>query len=160
MKLFVKNILSMLGLSLFSCNSNENSNVTNVPLDQIHPNRIVHDTLSKEQITQITKIQTTFAEVNPSTLEETIRNFQRDQNPDNEIRSWLTMAAVYEKFISSKPVMEISKKKEVYKLILFRSMMPPAQAKQQAALQILTPHEVDEILNAYPEAPSPLKVKY
>jgi hypothetical protein len=90
MKLFAKNIyLTLCGLGLFSCASKQNSPVKTVRADQIQPNRIVHDTLSTEQIAQIKKIQVTFAEVNPSTLDETITNFKRDQNPDNEINEWL-----------------------------------------------------------------------
>jgi hypothetical protein len=159
MKLFAKNIyLMLLGSGLFSCNSNTGSPVKTVRADQILPNRIVHDTLSTEQIAQIKKIHSTFAEVNPSTLDETITNFQRDQNPDNEISTWLSMAFAYEKFLGAKPAMELSKKREVYKLVLLRSMMDAAQAKHQAASQILTTQEIDEILSYYDKAPSPLKV--
>jgi hypothetical protein len=161
MKLFAKNIyLTLCGLGLFSCASKQNSPVKTVRADQIQPNRIVHDTLSTEQIAQIKKIQVTFAEVNPSTLDETITNFKRDQNPDNEINEWLGMAAAYEKFLSAKPSMELSKKKEAYKLILLRSMMDAEQAKQQAGLQLLTTQEIDEILSYYDKAPSPLKVSH
>ncbi len=156
MKLFFKTIyLKLLGLSLFSCQSKPDNSVANL---RIQPNQIVHDTLSAEQIAKIKKIQATFAEVNPSTLAETLVNFQRDQNPDNEIQDWLMMAAVYENFLKTQPAMTIPKKQEVYKLVLFRSMMDPAEAKKQAALKILTTQEIDAILNAYDKAPNPLKV--
>jgi hypothetical protein len=56
--------------------------------------------------------------------------------------------------------MELSKKKEAYKLILLRSMMDAEQAKQQAGLQLLTTQEIDEILSYYDKAPSPLKVSH
>ena len=73
-------LLAVLGVTFFSCKTNdtsESSNVKTVDVNDLTLSPVVHDTLSPCQLERITKIQTTFSEVNPSTLEETITNFKR-----------------------------------------------------------------------------------
>lgn len=82
----MKAVNTILLILLFSCNQqNENNKIVNLDSDQIQLGEIVHDTLSAEQIIKIKHIQSTFQEVYPTTLDETISNFKRDQNPYNEI---------------------------------------------------------------------------
>lgn len=83
------------------------------------------------QLEKIMRIQRIFAEVNPSTLEETIDDFKRDQNPDSEIATWLAMANAYEKITLNNKGLDINKKGEAYKLILMRSMENEADAKAE-----------------------------
>lgn len=84
----------IIGLTLFSCKTNdkvENPNVQTINTNDLTLSPVVHDTLNSDQIEKITQIQKAFSEVNPSTLEETITNFKRDRNPDNEIAIWLAV---------------------------------------------------------------------
>ncbi|HMK04141.1 MAG TPA: hypothetical protein VK489_08120 [Ferruginibacter sp.] len=119
-----------------------------------------HDTLSSQQLKKIKKIHETFAEVNPASLEETITNFKRDLNPDNEISVWLSMAAAYEKFILLKGQnVDLKIKEEAFKLILMRSMMPEEEAKAKSDLKILSHKDVQIILNYYNQAPKPITVE-
>ncbi|MEZ0129245.1 hypothetical protein AB9T88_05470, partial [Flavobacterium sp. LBUM151] len=60
-----------------------------VNIDTIKQGPIVHNELSNDQLEKIKKIQTTFSDVYKISLEETITNFKRDRNPDNEIEIWL-----------------------------------------------------------------------
>lgn len=137
-------------LTTFSCHSSEKSETQMANIDSLVIGPEVHDTLSVEQMTKIKKIFTTFSEVNPSTLEETISNFKRDLNPDNEIEIWLNMASTYENFVSTRPSkLDHDKKKEVYKLILIRSMMSADEAISQAKLTLLNDNEIKEILDNY-----------
>ncbi len=154
--------MTILGLTLFSCKTNnksENSNVQTINANDLTLSPIVHDTLSSDQIEKIKKIQKTFSEVNPSSLEETITNFKRDRNPDNEIAIWLAMANAYEKFTSKNPSIDISKKKEAYGLILIRSMENEESTKVKADLKLLTDKEVSEILSYYILEAKPLTVE-
>ncbi len=120
---------------------------------------VVHDSLTTNQIDKIKKIQSTFAEVYPVSLEETITNFKRDQNPDSEIDIWLQMAEAYEKYLTSKQIkLDLNTKKEVYKLILSRSMMSDEEAISNSKLTILTEKEAKEVLSYYSATPDPIDV--
>lgn len=118
--------------------------------NDIHVNEIVHDSLTTEQVQKVKRIQSTFAEVYPVSLDETITNFKRDQNPDSEIDIWLQMADAYQKYLSSKQSkLDLGTKKEVYKLILSRSMMPDDEAIANSKLTILTERDAREVLSYY-----------
>ena len=155
-------LLTIFGLTLFSCKTNdksEKSNVQTVNVNDLTLSPVVHDTLNSDQIEKITKIQTAFSEVNPSTLEETITNFKRDRNPENEIDIWLAMANAYEKFTAKNKSIDINKKKEAYGLILMRSMENEEGAKAKSNLKLLTDKEVSEIFSYYNLEAKPITVE-
>lgn len=155
-------LLIIFGLTIFSCNTNdksENSSVKTINANDLTLSPVVHDSLSADQIEKITKIQTTFSEVNPSTLEETILNFKRDRNPDNEIAIWLAMAKAYEKFTLKHKSIDINKKKEAFGLILMRSMENEESVKANASLVLLTDEEVSEIFSYYNLEAKPITVE-
>ena len=158
---FIAILVIIFSLTMYSCNTNAKSSDTQtVSIDSLTMSPEVHDSLNDDQTTKVKKIYNAFSEVNPSTLEETISNFKRDQNPDNEINVWLNMATTYENFISTRPSkLDLDKKKEVYKLILIRSMMSADEAKSQAGLKLLNDSEIKEILDGYDNAPKPIIVE-
>jgi hypothetical protein len=153
-------------LSLLSCNNgnkqdNKEEVIQTMDPKDIRISPVVHDTLSKTQLEEIKRIQEVFAEVNPSTLEETITDFKRDKNPDNEIAIWLQMAAAYEKFTSkSAATLDLEKKKEAYKLILMRSMASEKEALKGTDIKLLTEQEIADIFSYYQSAPKPLTVEH
>ena len=127
--------------------------------NDIRVSEVVHDSLTTDQVQRIKKIQSTFAEVYPVSLEETITNFKRDQNPDSEIEIWLQMANAYEKYLNRKDgKLDLNKKKEVYKLILSRSMMSDEEAITNSKLSILTEKDAKEVLSYYNLKPAPIDV--
>lgn len=156
----MKAINTILLILLFSCNpKKENNEIVNLDSDQIKIGEIVHDTLSADNLIKIKHIQSTFQEVYPSTLEETINNFKRDQNPDNEIAIWLDMSSAYKKYLMSKnDKLDLPRKREVFKLLLSRSMMPSNEAILNAELKILDENEANKVLSFYTESPKPIKV--
>ena len=158
---FIAILVIIFSLTMYSCNTNAKSSDTQtVSIDSLTMSPEVHDSLNDDQTTKVKKIYNAFSEVNPSTLEETISNFKRDQNPNNEINVWLNMATTYENFISTRPSkLDLDKKKEVYKLILIRSMMSADEAKSQAGLKLLNDSEIKEILDGYDNAPKPIIVE-
>jgi DNA polymerase III delta prime subunit len=155
-------IVIIISVGLTSCQKkgDKKAETDKIEIQNLELNDIVHDSLTTEQLKDIKTIQKAFAEVNSSTLEETILNFKRDQHPDSEIVIWLAMAGAYEKFIlsSGKP-MDLSKKKEAYDLILLRSMMTEAEVVKQMKSTSLTEKEVKEIFSYYTASHEPLKVK-
>ena len=140
----------LLILTIFSCKTKEEPE-TPKPLapQELTPGPIVHDTLTTDQLKKIETIQQTFAEVNPSTLEETIDDFKRDQHPDREIESWLAMAHAYGKFTTKHKGLDLNKKTEAYRLILMRSMEDETNARAEIGLKYLTDKEVKEIFSYY-----------
>jgi hypothetical protein len=154
----------VFGLTVFSCKEKEKARPLPTTIGKIDPNEltpspIVHETLSPDQMEKIMTIQRVFAEVNPSTLEETIDDFKRDKNPDSEIATWLAMANAYEKFTVNHKPLDINKKVEAYKLILMRSMENEADAKAETNLKFLTDKEVAEIFSYYILEAQPITVK-
>lgn len=149
------------GLTASACNSNHQNEQESMKVDvsTLHVSPVVHDTLSPTQLGKIRFIHNTFAEVQPGTLEETITDFKRDQNPDNEIAIWLSMANAYHKFAQKKDSnLDIASKKEAYKLILLRSEMSSKEAVAEAKPKLLSVADVSDILGFYDQAPEPIKV--
>lgn len=143
-----------------SCNfKKEEDNTQTIDPKNIQLNEVIHDSLSKEQIHKIKKIQSTFAEVYRLSLEETITNFKRDQNPDSEIAIWLEMADNYEKYLTSEKNLDLKTKKEVFKLILSRSMMPEEEAIENSNLEILTKEKAKKVLSYYSLNADPIDIK-
>ncbi|RYE38293.1 MAG: hypothetical protein EOP48_27330, partial [Sphingobacteriales bacterium] len=98
------------------------------------------------QINKITKIHSTFAEVDTSSLENVITDFKRDLNPDSEIDIWLQMADAYESNIKGKN-RTLEQKKEIYKLILSRSMMSSEEVLKNLELKEISQPEAKEVLS-------------
>ncbi len=159
----MKNFIFILSvvLGFYSCNpsKDEKQNIQMINPNNIQISEVVHDTLAKEQIDKIKIIQSTFAEVYPVSLEETITNFKRDQNPDSEIAIWLQMAEAYKKYISYKQdKLDLNTKEEVFKLILSRSMMSDEEAITNSKLTVLTEKEAKKVLSFYTISPDPIDI--
>lgn len=160
----INNIILLAGLllilvSIFTSykKAQKNKSLKSINPNDLIPGPIVHDQLSDEQIEKITKIQSAFSDVYQISLDETITNFKRDRNPDNEIRVWLNMMQAYEKFISKDPEITVEKKSEVFKLILTRSMMDENKVRNQADFKILNENEINEIFGYYNLESKPVK---
>lgn len=153
-------LLVLLAIIISSCDFKKaEDNIQTIDPENIRINEVVHDSLSEEQIYKIEKIQSTFAEVYPVSLEETMTNFKRDQNPDSEIEVWLEMAKAYEKYLNSEAKLDLKTKKEAFKLILSRSMMPEEKAIENANLEILTKEKARKVLSYYSLKADPLDVE-
>ena len=142
--------------SFCSCNlsSDKKENTVTINPKDIQISDVRHDSLTADQIDKIKVIQATFEDVYPVSLEETITNFKRDLNPDKEISIWLHMSEAYKKYLKDKDNFKFEAKKEVFKLILSRSMMPNDEAIINAKLTILTEKDAKEILSFYDSAQS------
>ncbi len=153
--------LLLILISIFSSyrKTQKGKNIQTFNPNELTPEPIVHDKLTDDQIEKIKKIQSTFSDVYPISLEDTITNFKRDRNPDNEIRVWFNMMQAYEKFISKGSEITLEKKSEVFKLILLRSMMDESQVRSQTECKILTEIEINEIFEYYTFESKPLIIE-
>lgn len=159
MKEFLYLLITILFLS--SCNSESDKQKETQLIDpnEIRINEVVHETLTSDQLAKIKKIHSTFQEVDKISLEETITDFKRDLNPDNEIKIWLTMAEAYQNYLDSKKgKIDLNTKIEVYGLILSRSMMPDEEAIKNSNLKILSKKEAEKVLSFYKAEPDPIDV--
>lgn len=157
--IFTVSIIILATIFYLYSQGQKNESVKTLNPNELRPGPIVHEELSAEQTEKIKKIHSAFADVYTISLEETITNFKRDRNPDNEINIWLNMLSAYEKFISKEPEIKLDKKTEVFKLILMRSMMDEKEAKTETACKILTETEISEIFNYYKLESKPITIE-
>ena len=98
-----------------------------------------------------------FHEVDPSSLEGWKEDFQRDSNPDSEIKIWENMAAAYEAFTTSREL-SIDAKKDAYQVVMLRSAASEPDVLAHLKLKVLTEADAKEIMAHFSGAPEPIKV--
>ncbi|WP_299098468.1 hypothetical protein [uncultured Winogradskyella sp.] len=162
-KIFIASLLTFL---VFSCKesttkniSTEKINTAETGLENLIQAPIVNDALSDEQLNNISHIHKTFNEVFPVSLEETIANFKRDENPSEEITIWLAMANAYESFVTKDSNnLTLDKKKEVFKAVFIRSMMSEDEFIQKEIdnFRRLSKDDINYILQHYKLQPKPI----
>ena len=152
----IKLLLIIISI-IFLTACNERNELKTIDPNKIKLNEVVHDTLTSEQIKKITKIHSIFKEVDTTSLENVITNFKRDLNPNSEIDIWLQMANAYESYMSGKN-RTLEQKKEIYKLILSRSMMSSEEVLENLELKEMSQPEAKEVLSHYRENPIPIRV--
>ncbi|WP_064965802.1 hypothetical protein [Tenacibaculum ovolyticum] len=155
-------LIAILTTSIISCKENKTSNSNNkiTNIENLIPGPIVHESLSNQQLEKIKFIQKTFNEVYPFSLEKTITNFKRDQNPDNEINVWLGMSKAFQMFaLKNSREEKLKFRKEAFKLILMRSMMTEEEAINSSELKVLSEKEIQEILKNYTLEAKPITLR-
>lgn len=73
-------------------------------------------------IERVRKYKEILKEVETSSLEETVSNFQRDLLPERELKIWEKIASHYELKVKNNPSWGISKKKELFAEVLRSTM--------------------------------------
>lgn len=116
-----------------------------VRVDSLKPGPIRHERLSDKQIARLRRIHETFSEVDGFTYEERESSFTRDSDPDRELDIWEALASAYARFCDSREL-SLDAKREVYGLLLRRSMCSAEEALRDANLKLLSPEVALEIL--------------
>lgn len=94
-----------------------------VNIKDISPNGPIRTPLLPEGfIERVRKFKKILEEVETTTLEHTVLNFQRDNDPEKELRIWEHIADTYQKFINENSNFSLEQKKEALKVILGLSM--------------------------------------
>lgn len=73
-------------------------------------------------IKRVQKFKKILAEVEKTTLEQTIANFQQDRHPERELKIWEHITSNYQNFIISNPNLTLEEKKDVFKVLISLSM--------------------------------------
>ncbi|OGN09586.1 MAG: hypothetical protein A3J46_02395 [Candidatus Yanofskybacteria bacterium RIFCSPHIGHO2_02_FULL_41_11] len=82
-------------------------------------------------------------EVETSSLEETVANFQRDLTPEKELLIWEHIASTYDGFVS-KLSLNLDAKKEAFSILLGFSM-----GLNSHGPKYLNANQADELINSY-----------
>ncbi|WP_353777421.1 hypothetical protein [Winogradskyella sp. 3972H.M.0a.05] len=147
-------IIAAIGIILLivSCGSKtkkEERETIMIDPSELIPGPIQHKDLSENQLTKIKSIHKTFEEVYPISLEETITNFKRDLNIDKEINLWLKMEETFQNIINEKEYGKTEERKEVFKIILMRTMMPKHEVKSNLEIKELSENDADYVLDEF-----------
>lgn len=155
----MKNTLTLIVvLILFvSCNLDQAIREPTIVEKQITvASQAKEDSLTTLQIEKIKSFHSILKEVCESSLEEMINDFKKDPNADVEIAIWTRIANAYEKCIkiwNYKPKLEM--KKEIFQLMLNRSMTTDEEAIKSVKPVLLSEKEIQVVLNFYNAEPDP-----
>ena len=125
--------------------SDGNSRVEWVDPSTIQPGPIRRDTLNDEQMARIRALQTVFVEVDGQTVEQWVDNFKRDADPDKELRVWERMAKAYRAYCDGKQL-SATAKKDVYRIVLLRSMAPEHEVLDKVKLSELSRDDASAVM--------------
>lgn len=154
----MKNRLIILALTsallfVISCNDNtkEGNEAITAETNNLNANAFENLELTSSQTENIQLIHHAFEDVYPVSYEETLNNFKKDLNIDREIELWLIMKSTYEQVLREKDFTGLEQKREVFQLILLRTMMRNEEVKQKVIINELDPEDVDYVLEKFEE---------
>src|ERR1700730_5437120 len=141
-------ILALLPVFLCSCSHDKQSASSErwVKTDEVKPQPTRQSTLTNEQLVRIRKIQTSLAEVDNSSLGKWIQDFEKDRNPEKDIRVWEFIQAAYKMYCSTH-VLAAEAKKEVVGILLLRSATSnQTEILRRANLKKLTRKQAQDVM--------------
>lgn len=83
---------------------------------------IRHATLPDDFIERVKNFKQAITEVDKTTLEATLENFQRDLNPEKELYLWEHIAKIYQWSVVANAGLSLAQKKELFGLIIMLSL--------------------------------------
>ena len=146
MRSILSSLLNFFGVSRKDKGQEQNSKW--VDPASLKPGQIKHERLSSGQMERIHKLRDTLAEVHHSPLEKWIDDFKRDADPDKELAVWERIADGYTRYCSRKPL-SVEAKKDVFQLLLLRSMASEQEVLNHIKLKTLTIDEAKETLREF-----------
>ena len=96
--------------------------VKKVKISELKTGPIRHEKLPDGFIVRVQKYKVKLKEVDATSLEEAVSNFQRDLHPENELRIWEVIAYQYEKEVEANPRWTTKEKKDCLGKLLFSTM--------------------------------------
>jgi hypothetical protein len=111
----------------------------------IQPGPSWHDALTPAQLDRIRELQTVFSEVDGQTFEQRVEGFKHDLNIDRELSIWGVMAKAYSSYCA-KHSLTPAGKKEVFQVVLLRSMASEEDVLSRLELTVITKADAIEIM--------------
>ena len=118
--------------------------IKKVKISDLKQGSIKHPNLPNEMIERIKAFKGILAEVEPSSLEETIDGFQRDLTPEKEVKIWELIAGVYRGYITEKSLTDLAVKKEVFSVIL--QVSTGAKENELQNIKLLNKEQIENIV--------------
>jgi hypothetical protein len=118
---------------------------------------VQHVLLPPPLVERIKRVHQIFADVEGTPLEKWLDDFKRDLDPEENVRIWEDMAVAYEKYLAGREV-PVEIRKEVFGVVLFRSMASEQDVLSRIKLRRLTPDDARKIMAGYPSAPAPITI--
>ena len=83
---------------------------------------IRHTELSAALVARIKAYKRILDDVDAATLQQTIDNFKRDSNPENELVVWERIAGTYQLYLTENPTTDFATRRDVYAVLVGASM--------------------------------------
>ena len=87
-------------------------------ISDLHPGPIRHEELAPDLIDRIKAFKLVLGDVETSSLEATIENFQRDMHPEREVEIWERIANVFQTFTTRHAITEFQTRSDVFGVLL------------------------------------------
>jgi len=101
---------------------NHTKQTETVKISELKAGPIREDVLPNGFILRLQKVKEILKEVETSSLEKSINNFQRDWHPEDELRIWEAMALRYQEYTEKYPNLSIEEKKNIFSTILLSTI--------------------------------------
>jgi len=123
----------------------------------LRPGPVRHASLTDGQMGRLRELQRTFAEVDPSSLDKWVEDFERDHDPEREIRIYEGMAEAFRSYCNGRNLSSRAKA-DVYQVVLLRSGAPDAEVLPRLKLSELSLSDAKDVLRLYKEPAAPITV--
>jgi hypothetical protein len=127
--------------------------------NQIHPQPNGVSKLRDEQLVRVTRIHDSLSEADPSSLEKWVSDFEKDQDPEREIRVWETIATGYQCYCSEHRLNPVAKQDVLGVLLLRSETDDEAEVLKRVELKALTTAEAHEVLQCFKGKAAPIEVE-
>jgi len=144
----MKKILKLLILVLILIYGCKTDQVVTVDPATISPSPRNNYDFSEETLSKIRYLHNTFKEVDPSSFELWVSDFDRDAHPEENIALWMDMAGVYTDMIKEYPD-EYEYHKEIYIVILLASTGDEDYVFSQIKAEKLSEEDIKYIYGEY-----------
>jgi hypothetical protein len=144
-------ICALLCTSLSSCTHQKESPTGTewVKTSELNPQTQRQSQLNDDQRAKVKQLQSALAEVDPSSLDKWIKDFEKDRDPEREIRIWEAVVFGYQSYCFAHPLTIEGKKKVLGILVLRSETSDEAEILRQAQLKVLTTNEAHAVIALY-----------
>ena len=127
--------------------------------NDIHRQTSSQSRLGEEQVARVKRIQAALSEVDPSSFEKWVGDFEKDRDPEKELRLWEAIADAYQSYCSSHTI-GINAKQDVLGILLVRSGTDDeAQAINHIHLSTLTARQARDVMRSFNGKAAPIEVE-
>ena len=116
-----------------------------------------HDELSSDLLRRIRTTTDIFEKIDGISYEQAVDLYRRDVDPEGNVVLWEEMSRAYLLFCKSR-CETLDEQKDVYNLLLVRSMLSAEETLETAELNVLNKKEAKEVVSLYNLEPKPIEV--